>query len=491
MSRTYLMSWISSKARWSKMHRGERFIVSCRQLETEPTKEASWKAANEWWTNKLVEIEARPPAPHPHQETLDLLMKRKTWAVTHGQLDEANLIAEQIAKVQKLEETDDSETEWPAVAIEVAKLFGVDVPSDLDPTAAQQIFGNGKVWQDRLQRDGTNLPPPDRTVGHLVDRWVKEQQKRVTARQLSPDRADNNRICLFHFRDFLHAGSPVDVIDANMLDKFYYHCLGRVRDPGVHTLPKRTRKRGKLAVADTSYDWSLVYAGRVFAVARSFIRYLWERHFIELPRNINSKTHAFGGGPKKVQTVTVEEVKRLVDAATGQLKLHLMLMINCGMTQTDISDLRQSEVDWKRGRITRKRSKTRHEENVPEVTYQLWPITFSLLKRYRSKDKDWVLLTMSGGRWVSKSLVDGHFHKADNVASCYMHLKKKTGIKKQLKLLRKTSASILESHSNYGRYKHHFLGHSPRSIADKHYAAPSDTLFDEIIRWLGEQYGFG
>ena len=47
-----------------------------------------------------------------------------------------------------------------------------------------------------------------------------------------------------------------------------------------------------------------------------------------------------------------------------------------------------------------------------------------------------------------------------------------------MKLLRKTSSSLLETHEVYGRYATLFLGQSPRSIADRHYVWPSQDLFD-------------
>ena len=173
------------------------------------------------------------------------------------------------------------------------------------------------------------------------------------------------------------------------------------------------------------------------------------------------------------------------------MKAILLLMANCGMQQKDISDLRHEEVDWENGRITRKRSKTKDLVNVPEVTYKLWPLTFKLLKQFKSSDPEIVLLTEDGNRWSNKRLVNGKLVKADNVASCYKWLKLKTKIRKPLKLIRKTSATLLESHEHFGRYKTHFLGHSPRSIADKNYSAPSNDLFDRIIDWLGEQYKLG
>jgi hypothetical protein len=35
----------------------------------------------------------------------------------------------------------------------------------------------------------------------------------------------------------------------------------------------------------------------------------------------------------------------------------------------------------------------------------------------------------------------------------------------------------------------HFLGHSPRTMKDRHYAAPATELFDKAVLWLGKQYG--
>jgi hypothetical protein len=91
-------------------------------------------------------------------------------------------------------------------------------------------------------------------------------------------------------------------------------------------------------------------------------------------------------------------------------------------------------------------------------------------------------------------LVDGKYKASDSIATNYNHLKvklKKEGIvARPMKLLRKTSATKIESNKEYGRYAAYFLGHSPRTIKDKHYAAPSGDLFDEIVDWLGSWYGY-
>jgi len=193
-----------------------------------------------------------------------------------------------------------------------------------------------------------------------------------------------------------------------------------------------------------------------------------------------------------VPTLDTQTVRKLVDAAPGQLKLHLLLMANCGMTQQDISDLRPSEVDWERGRIVRKRSKTRDQSaKVPTVHYPLWPPTRDLLRQYGRRDGDHVLLTEGGRTWVRDALKpDGTRHRVDAIRSNYAHVARRLGLTAPLKLLRKTSASLLETHEIHGRYAPHFLGHAPRSVADKHYIDPSQDLFDRAVAWLGERYGF-
>jgi integrase len=231
------------------------------------------------------------------------------------------------------------------------------------------------------------------------------------------------------------------------------------------------------------------YAKKVFRITKQFIKYCWSKRLLDLPRNFDSRAFGFGAGAKAVETFTDVEISKLLAGAKGQLKLHILLMLNCGYRSTDISDLRDDEVDWTEGRIKRKRSKTAHHADVPEVDYKLWPETFSLLKRWRTGGEI-VLLTRSGKRWSWEEIgADGKTHTADSIATNFRRLRESLGITKSLDKLRKTSATHIESHKEYGRYKSHFLGLSPKSIADRHYAAPSTELFDEILMWLGRKYG--
>ena len=94
--------------------------------------------------------------------------------------------------------------------------------------------------------------------------------------------------------------------------------------------------------------------------------------------------------------------------------------------------------------------------------------------------------------FVVRALTDkGKTGKIDNVQKAYERLCKNLEIDKAkpLKLLRKTSASVLETHENYGRHSQYFLGHAPSSVAEKQYARPSKEVFDKAVKWLGKQYG--
>jgi integrase len=449
MARLYEMTWVASRARWTKLYRGKRYWISCRALGAPENKVGSAEKANQWWRQKRAEVDGAAPKPILPGSPEALHTVLEAWA--GGPVETPQ---EELAVIQDLME----------------HYHEVE-----DKRALQEaILGPERVAQVRSQAeavlDGPTVPP-DRTVKAQVDRWVSTRQAQVSAGHMTPDQADNRRICLFHFRDWCGTVA-VDVIDAVKLHDFYLWCLSKVEDR--HN--------------DPTAGWSVAYAKKVFATARSFVRFLWESGLIELPRNIESKGFRFGNGVKAVVTWTSQEVKHVIGEAPGKLKLALLLMMNCGMTQVDVSDLLDGEVDWRAGTITRKRSKTAQHENVPVVTYRLWGPTFELLKKYRS-GADHVLLTESGRQFVRKELVNGRLVKADNIASNYTHLKRRLKFRKPLKWLRKTAATLLESHPVYGRLTSLFLGHAPQTIKDRHYAAPSQELFDEAVLWLGRQLG--
>ena len=173
--------------------------------------------------------------------------------------------------------------------------------------------------------------------------------------------------------------------------------------------------------------------------------------------------------------------------------LYILLCLNCGMRQSDIAALRQSEVDWEAGRIRRKRGKTKEHENVPVVDYLLWEETARLLRKYRSKHPELALTNENNNPLKCETIIDGKVKRLDNIRSAYLRLQMKLKIpakeRKPLASLRATASTKLGDHSEFSRFAQFFLGHSPGTVADKHYVKPSGEQFDRAITWLGEALG--
>jgi integrase len=352
----------------------------------------------------------------------------------------------------------------------VADLIEHHQGKHLPPGLAEAVLGPERLTQLQAQAHAlldNTTPNPD-TVGVHFKRWFEGQRAKVAAEEIAPDRADANRTTLQHFIAHVGEHTPVETISEETWRTFALWCRQQV----------------------ASKTWSPAYTASVMRVSRSFIRGLWEEGLINLPRNLQSRDLTVKVRAKKKVFWTPDEFKLQVDAAHGPMRLHLLLMANAGFYQSDISDLRQDEVDWEEGTITRKRSKTEHREDTPEVTWRLWPITFQLLKKHRSNHPVLALTARSGKPWVVKSLkADGRLHKTDKIKSNYRRLVKLTGISKPLKSIRKTSANLLESHRDYARFASYFLGHAESGMKNRHYTDVPQALFDEALDWLRQQYG--
>lgn len=466
--------------RWVKMFRGVRYRVKCSDL-TIPrdrwTKEASYQAANTWWLKRRAELEGQQDADRPHADALALLARRLDHSERHGLHREADALREQIEAVRVTPAADTPITDPTLEArIEAARLLGITIPDDTDPTALDMLLGSSRIWADRMAREQT--VPTERTIGALVNRWVAIKADEARKGVRSAGGADNIRNVMTHFTTFVGPASSVEVIDADLWHRWYVHCQAM--------LAKRDD--------DPQAGWSADYASMVFITARSFVKWLWEREVIaNLPRNIDSSKHKFERPDDDIPTFTDDEINRLLTASTGQMRLHLLLMLNTGMTQKDISDLRKGQIDLEAGTIRRRRSKTKKKKKTPIVRYTLWPATLRLLREHLSDDPIIALLTKSKARWVWAMMQDnGKMKRSDNIATNYTRIRDKAGLDREghsLKVFRKTSATRIGENTNYLHLRHFFLGHKEKMMADKHYVAKSQRQLDRAIAWLGRQYG--
>jgi hypothetical protein len=152
-------------------------------------------------------------------------------------------------------------------------------------------------------------------------------------------------------------------------------------------------------------------------------------------------------------------------------------------------------VDWKAGRIIRKRHKEQDTESAPVVNWKLWGKTFKLLKANRSKHKTLVLLNEDGGPLRVSTLTEDasgndKYKKNDNIRSAFCRVTRKLKIKKTAKQLRKTGSTKLDEHLEYGRYAQYLLGQAPEGVTRRSYVEPSQDNADKALVWLGQQFGF-
>jgi len=202
-----------------------------------------------------------------------------------------------------------------------------------------------------------------------------------------------------------------------------------------------------------------------------------------LPRSIRKYNDIDLPDPKP-EFFTVKEVRTLYRDAFPPMKLWILLGLNCGFTQADISSLTPDMVDWKRGIIARDRQKTGVESE-----HKLWPLTLKTLREQAGAGP--LLLTRKDGQPLLREEVgeDGKPSKTDMIAHTFAPLKKKTGITLSFKHLRKTAANtIAKQFQDKPWLVELFLAHSDPRMR-KHYTRQHYDELHKATEWLGGQLG--
>lgn len=427
MAKRLHMTWVPASRRWRKKYKDKWYAVSCRQLGTDETKEASWRAANEWWEREQGIADSAPPTEADLQANAF-----KVWSMVQ---------------------------DW-------AQLAEDDRERLVDSLVGTGQYRKIKAQAEAMVEATLKATPPDRTVAAQVEAWKTLLRGVCQSGQMSEGRYDAYCRNIGTFAAWIGGDTAVDAIDEAKLEGYFNHLTDKV----------------------SAGAYSPNYAHTLLMTAKQFVSRLAEMKLIPMPGNIRSRRFRFNhSAPARIETFTPEEVRGLLAACDGfseRMKLYLLLMLNCGMYQNDIAELRTDEVDWKAGTLTRARSKTR-ERGGPVVTNRLWPETFALLKKHRSTG-ELALTTDEGNPLVRYWLEDGKMRRYDAIQSAWSRLAGKTGgkIRLGMKHLRKTSASLLGQHPHFKFYANHFLADSPKGMADRHYVTPSDAEFFEALGWL-------
>ena len=480
MPRTFFMSWVPARRGWMKWYKGHNYSVSCRQLGTEPTKEASWQAANDWWREREAELLDRGTTPEipidPASQSIKDILERfpvrdlRRIAV-RGEAARRLMDILERASVDGIPPVDGM-TVLPIALKTVAKLEqGEGIPGHVISDVMSNGFTKGLAPEFQHQyvkyldhNLDANPVPKDRTVKGQMEGWVRLQHSRHVAGKISAGRYDAYQRNVGVFVEWAGPGSDISEIDAPKIREFYDWLCQQIGG-------------GRFSPA---------YARSLLNAAKNFVSRVAELGVIPLPGNLRSKDFTFDDTSGDIDYFTVEEIRSLLaecDRIALRTKLFLLLMLNCGMYQGDISDLKPSEVDLERGVITRRRSK-RQRQGL-RVTYKLWPETIYLLRTFGSTEGDHVLSSDEGNRLVSYQTVKAKLRRYDLIGHAYDKVRKRAGITKPIKVFRKTSVHILDRHRVYRAFCPYFLAHAPKTVTEISYVGtPPEELFFEAIDWL-------
>jgi integrase len=205
-----------------------------------------------------------------------------------------------------------------------------------------------KAQAQTMLASAVQTPPLERSVKHQVTSWTHLLRAICKAGQISEGRYDAYCRNIAVFNDWIGEQTPIDAINETKLEEFFNYLSQKV----------------------AARDYAPSYAHSILMTAKQFISHLTELKLIPLLANIRSRRFRFNhSAPMKIETFTLAEVREMLIAAaqlSDRTKLYLLLMLNCGMYQNDIAELRDDEVNWKIGTVTRARSKTR--EAIPMTT---------------------------------------------------------------------------------------------------------------------------
>jgi len=440
--RNFKLTYDKKGKRWKKKHKGKQYYFGQRGVVKTDLK--SYEAALLEWHEKRVELDGLKTEEHPsiqqRQEKID-------WWMSTGMNGDAKIAQQQIEMLKG----------------EIAELKEGGQPiSYMIPSSPE----NNAVWSER--RKQMTAKPDELSIGEAITIFMDHKERQVPEK-ITAARLDCLRCQLLPFAESFGSSMSIHSIDSLGFRKYHDELIDSMKSKRI----------------------SESYASDILATARQVMQWWYEQEMIDqLPRNLRSRDLTISVSPKKIEVFTDAEVKMILDGASDANRLHYLLMLNCGMTQKDVSDLKPEEIDFEAGTITRKRSKTKDVESVPVVCYRLWDETHRLLKAHAHRTGNHALTNARGGAlYIStlKTTGESRLHRVDNISTAYFRLARKLNITKGVKLFRKTSATKIKS-LNKG-LDTLFLGHSPRSVADKSYSQ-QNRFPDDDMAWLGTEYGF-
>lgn len=449
------LTWDEAASRWKKIYKGRVWYGKRGVKKSDETAYRQALADFEQWRGG-IDLQVVKPNTEQYEQAIGIREEMVQICLFEGETEEHERLVKEIAWLKKnLARANPPKLTW-------------DTPVVPDPLAEATVPERMK-WYDRVDalRQHAKWTQPaekDKMISKNIETFNSSRKNKVEAGQLAAKSFHSCAERLKIFLDFV-GDMSIDNFNGVHLTAYFDHLMKIVKEK----------------------KYSIATAKGYFVAVKTFVNWLYDVEIIDAVPRIMKKL-SIKLETKAVKTLSIPEVKQILDSAKGRAKLYILLMLNCGFTQIDIGDLSPDEI--KNGRIIRKRSKTKAKDNVPVVNYLLWKETASLLEQYGQKQGERALLNAKGNPVRNLTLKGDKLHTNDSVRNALVALCDKANITcPPPKLFRKTSASLLFNNPVYRGLHQLFLGHSAGTVAEKSYVNTDDTILDDAIRFLGEQYG--
>lgn len=472
MPANFEMSWEGEPHfRWVRMHSGTRHRVKCRDLglpESKWTKQDSYQAANEWWVKKKAELDAIPvPDNDPRKPALDAIAHYLKYALP----EEVPVFqaARDALKAHPVSGPAADDNPIPPADLHVInenvnllEMFGASIPATVPDQILSATLGHSRVNAERVRVAGD--VDPEATVGKLLDRWVAVRTgewQASTLREVSD--------FVKEFKNFTTTDEDTGVTSVVFSGDW---SVSRINEDTVENMFLAIQRlpHGVVAQKKRWQRW------------RQWVEWLIEKGKIECPRNLWSKSYVISVPKTKPKVVSHETARDVLAKLPPRFKLYALLGINASMNPVDVGKLRKDMIDFKKGTLTKRRVKTLKQENVPEVTYKLWPETLDLLREHLSTHPE-LALTSSVGTPLHDCRKEGGKAKMNTLLTQQWG-DQKTGM--TFTDWRDLGANLIYADKRFRDLRILYLGHAPHGVSDIHYINPPEDILDEALAHVRE-----
>jgi len=298
--------------------------------------------------------------------------------------------------------------------------------------------GNYEVALQQLQALLASAPTPTApttavvpSLSEVISDYLSERETECKAGQLSFARLDRLSLYLAKFSAYAGGSLPITVVSETLLGDFRRTLLADVADK-------------TLSAYTAAYTLDAILA---------VLQWAWEHRLVsDLPRNKRSLGVTLP--TPKPKAYNKAEIAAILSACeTDYQRLLVLLPLNTGMLQADISALAPNDYD---GQFL---YKARQKTGIMGC-WRLWPETVALVEKLRKTTGDRLFLGEKGNPLVHGS--------SDAVKLVWERIAKKAKVAGLYKTLRSTAASIIEE-QGYVDIVSIFLAHKRHSVASKFY----------------------